>query len=97
MGCVETTSKPYDCEAGYSNWQDGWSDDKKAWCCDNEKKGCPETTPPPEASSKPYDCDAGYSNWEAGWSDDKKEWCCTNEQKGCPGEQEEAGDEEHKE
>jgi hypothetical protein len=38
------TSRPYDCEAGYSNWQAGWSDDKKAWCCDNEQKGCSGTT-----------------------------------------------------
>jgi hypothetical protein len=84
MGCAETTpppappSEPYDCNAGYSNWEAGWSPDKKEWCCSNKQMGCPET------SSKPYDCDAGYSNWEAGWSHEKKEWCCANEQKGCP-------------
>merc|ERR1712209_304688 len=40
IGCA-TTSKPYDCMAGYSNWMAGWSVAKKAWCCKNEGKGCP--------------------------------------------------------
>merc|ERR1712232_1163614 len=61
-------SEPYDCDAGYSNWEAGWSTDKKEWCCANKKMGCAA-----EAVSEPYDCDAGYSNWEAGWSPDKKE------------------------
>ena len=30
----------YDCEAGYSNWMQGWSDSKKDWCCSHEHKGC---------------------------------------------------------
>jgi len=79
----EESSKPYDCEAGYSNWEAGWSEDKKSWCCSNEQKGCPETTTPPAPPSEPYDCNAGYSNWEAGWSPDKKEWCCANKSMGC--------------
>merc|ERR1711860_39465 len=40
IGCA-TTSKPYDCMAGYANWMAGWSVAKKAWCCQNEGKGCP--------------------------------------------------------
>lgn len=71
-------SKPYDCDAGLSNWEAGWSPAKKDWCCANEApKGCPVTT------SKPYDCEAGYSNWEAGWAPEKKDWCCQNERRGC--------------
>merc|ERR1712232_1416503 len=35
-----TTSLPYDCQAGVSNWQMGWSDPKKAWCCAHGGKGC---------------------------------------------------------
>merc|ERR1711933_699609 len=31
-GCV-TSSKPYDCNAGFANWMAGWSVAKKAWCC----------------------------------------------------------------
>merc|ERR1711920_427434 len=38
-GCV-TSSKPYDCNAGFANWMAGWSVAKKAWCCSNEGKGC---------------------------------------------------------
>ncbi|CAK9014432.1 Uncharacterized protein SCF082_LOCUS12332 [Durusdinium trenchii] len=31
----------YDCNAGYSNWNSGWSSAKKSWCCSHENKGCP--------------------------------------------------------
>jgi len=31
----------YDCSAGFSNWQSGWSSDKKSWCCSNQGRGCP--------------------------------------------------------
>ena len=24
---------PFDCEAGFSKWQTGWSSSKKQWCC----------------------------------------------------------------
>mmetsp|Transcript_40508 Transcript_40508/g.101766 ORF Transcript_40508/g.101766 Transcript_40508/m.101766 type:complete len:321 (-) Transcript_40508:183-1145(-) len=40
----ETSSLPFDCSAGFSNWQKGWSVGKKSWCCQNENKGC---MPPP--------------------------------------------------
>jgi len=29
-----------DCEAGFQNWQTGWSISKKAWCCAHGGKGC---------------------------------------------------------
>jgi len=77
-----TTSLPYDCAAGFSNWQAGWSVGKKAWCCEHQHKGCPP--PPPATTSLPFDCAAGYSNWEAGWSIPKKAWCCQHQHKGCP-------------
>merc|ERR1719323_731144 len=86
---VVSTSEPYDCNAGYSNWEAGWSPDKKGWCCTNKHMGCPAgggestTTTTTGAGSEPFDCDAGYSNWQAGWSPDKKTWCCQNKQKGC--------------
>merc|ERR1712176_1471976 len=40
------TSQPgvdlYDCEAGFANWENGWSEDKKNWCCQNKQtKTCP--------------------------------------------------------
>merc|ERR1712176_1332617 len=51
---------------------------KKAWCCSNEKKGCPLT--------EDFDCGAGDWNWQNGWSEEKKTWCCQNQQRGCPGD-----------
>lgn len=65
---MTTTTLPYDCDAGYLNWQCGWSAGKKDWCCKNRQKGCPQPDP--------YDCDAGFDNWELGWSFGKKAWCC---------------------
>merc|ERR1712007_135355 len=32
-------SEAFDCEAGYSNWEAGWSSPKKTWCCANKQKG----------------------------------------------------------
>jgi hypothetical protein len=69
-----STSEPFDCEAGYSNWEAGWSNGKKVWCCENKHVAC---------SSEPFDCSAGYSNWQAGWSLAKKKWCCANKVMAC--------------
>jgi beta-glucosidase len=78
LGLSEATaSEPYDCTAGYSNWQAGWSEEKKEWCCLNKNMACQP------GRSDPYDCEAGYSNWLAGWSDGKKKWCCENKERGC--------------
>jgi cell division protein FtsB len=64
-------AKPFDCDAGLSNWEKGWSDAKKEWCCQAESKGCP------------FDCEAGVDNWENGWSPDKKEFCCEHADVAC--------------
>jgi len=72
---------PYDCNAGIENWQAGWSEPKKTWCCENTGKACP---PAPTTTSGPYDCDAGFLNWESGWSDQKKAYCCQHTSRGCP-------------
>jgi len=78
------TSLPYDCMAGFQNWQKGWSISKKAWCCTHQQKGCaPKTTTPPPTTALPYDCDAGIQNAAAGWSDAKNSYCCAKFQKGC--------------
>ena len=50
----------YDCGAGYSNWMQGWSDSKKDWCCDKEKKGCVK-----------YHC----SGTESAWGAQQSAWC----------------------
>jgi hypothetical protein len=61
----------YDCDAGYSNWAAGWSDNKKKACCQWEGKGCS------------FDCNEGFAMWESGWSPEKKKYCCYTEQRGC--------------
>eukprot|EP00441_Pelagodinium_beii_P023879 CAMPEP_0197672162 /NCGR_PEP_ID=MMETSP1338-20131121/78239_1 /TAXON_ID=43686 ORGANISM="Pelagodinium beii, Strain RCC1491" /NCGR_SAMPLE_ID=MMETSP1338 /ASSEMBLY_ACC=CAM_ASM_000754 /LENGTH=246 /DNA_ID=CAMNT_0043252191 /DNA_START=22 /DNA_END=759 /DNA_ORIENTATION=- len=76
---VKQKSKPYDCAAGFSNWQKGWSHGKIAWCCENEGVACG-----PSQTDIVFDCDAGYSNWEKGWSPRKKLWCCVHHGKACP-------------
>ena len=75
---VASTSEPFDCEAGYWNWEKGWSAAKKHWCCDFKSRGCPKVT-----TSLPFDCDAGLSNWQQGWSIPKKHWCCAHRNQGC--------------
>lgn len=40
-----TTTLPYDCDAGYSNWEDAWTGAKKVWCCTNDDRGCLDSTP----------------------------------------------------
>jgi hypothetical protein len=41
---VTTTLLPYDCDAGFANWQVGWSPAKQKWCCADSNKGCVTTT-----------------------------------------------------
>merc|ERR1712187_238233 len=89
-----TTPCPYDCAAGFSNWQKGWSEGKKAFCCSTQGKGCPPTappTPPPPpapTTSLPYDCNAGYHGCYhcliKQWSVSKLAWCCQHMGRGCP-------------
>jgi len=30
----------FDCQAGLANWEQGWSSNKKCWCCAHESQGC---------------------------------------------------------
>lgn len=85
VGCVlpapaapPTTRQPYDCSAGFGEWQHGWSPGKKKWCCHRASRGCT-----PSAASLPFDCQAGLAKWERGWSDSKKAWCCEHFGLGC--------------
>jgi len=65
----------YDCKAEYYHWEEGWSEEKKVWCCQNEGLGCP--------NQEPYDCRDEPADWEAVWTYAKKEWCCRNQGLGC--------------
>merc|ERR1712217_804211 len=87
-----TTSCPYDCNAGFSNWAKGWPIGKKQYCCRTANKGCegPPLAPPGPVgtTSLPYDCNAGYHDCYhcllKQWSVGKLAWCCQHMQRGCP-------------
>lgn len=92
---MTTSPEPYDCNAGLSNAEVGWSISKKTYCCSKYAKGCPTTAAPMPITAAPtfapvivttsagYDCAAGFSNYENGWSVGKKVFCCLQENKGC--------------
>jgi hypothetical protein len=71
---ARTTSLPYDCQAGLSNWENGWSIRKKAWCCDHQKLGCNTVTtiptipptPPPVLRGCDTQCTTGGQNLACG-------------------------------
>jgi hypothetical protein len=76
---------PYDCEKGLSNWQMGWTQDKSAWCCKHQGKGCPMASVDHDGPrEKPkHEClkDLGHSQDD--WDDEKRAWCCEHEHLGC--------------
>jgi len=72
------TGSPFDCDAGFGNWEQGWTDAKKLVCCKFKACGTQLTT-----VSEAFDCDLGFSSWQQGWSYNKKQYCCTQHQKGC--------------
>jgi beta-glucosidase len=64
-------SDPYDCEAGFNNWLAGWSDSKKAWCCEHAERGCEEQTSaaPASAASAASDGEGSFCCFAAGGLD----------------------------
>jgi len=67
----------FNCSAGFSGWQHEWSQLKKDFCCDEEKRGCEHRT------AAPFDCDAGYSDWRGVWPLSKTGYCCYHRGRGC--------------
>jgi len=43
----------FDCEAGYDNWQRGWSKEKQMWCCEADGVSCIGTMPLPGSDLLP--------------------------------------------
>jgi len=94
--CPDTTTRSpgrhdYDCQAGFENWEKGWSPEKKRWCCKLVGLACPQdaalappvppTIPPPP---DPYNCSSDFDNWIAVWSTAKQAWCCKHRGRACP-------------
>jgi len=79
---LAATTLPFACKAGLTNWEQGWSLRKKAWCCQHEQRGCPH-----EDEDLPYNCEDGYRNChrciQDRWSAKKKAWCCQHDGTGC--------------
>lgn len=48
----------FDCEAGFPNFERGWSSEKKAWCCKTKGKACP---PPPSETVVDFEVLPGIS------------------------------------
>jgi len=69
-GVGHAEGRIYDCNAGFSNWMQGWSDSKKDWCCTEKNRGCVQ-----------FHCNSGAAHM---WSHEKSSWCCSKFQKGCP-------------
>jgi len=77
FGCKKTTTtQPFDCKLGASNWRESWSQGKQAWCCLYEQVGCRGDDKPAAPQPDLYDCESGLFNWQKGWEYKKKEWCC---------------------
>merc|ERR1712039_446103 len=54
---AQKVTEAYDCEAGFWNWQNGWSEEKKGWCCQNKQKACPgDPVPSAPAPVPPQAC-----------------------------------------
>lgn len=63
---------PLACQEGAAGVA-AWSDQRRAWCCERERQGCPF-----------YDCEDGFQDWEHSWLEAKKVWCCHRSGMGCP-------------
>ncbi|CAK9020785.1 unnamed protein product [Durusdinium trenchii] len=55
----------FDCDAGYEDWQSGWSPAKTQWCCRKEGRGCMQ-----------FQCEGEAQQW----SPEESDWCCANRQ-----------------
>ncbi|CAK0885550.1 unnamed protein product, partial [Prorocentrum cordatum] len=82
-----------DCDVDLENWETAWSEEKLAWCCEHEQRGCPQapgagtgtSTSAPPGAFQGFDCAAGFDNWGMLWPKEKVGWCCKHEQRACEG------------
>merc|ERR1719296_428307 len=72
VGTGFAPASAFDCDAGLSLWETGWSLAKKDWCCKARGLACDL-----------HQCQltlADELQGADGWTDEKRTWCC--EQKG---------------
>lgn len=87
-GGAATTVAPFDCAGAGSGAEQGWAQERQAWCCRNRGTACPTAAPGGTGGepAEPWNCVAGYSSWRTSWNQAKKDWCCANFEMGCPEE-----------
>jgi len=93
-----TVQLPHDCNAGWQNWKQGWSPEKKTWCCNKVGRACPPPHPvlpippriPPARPALPVlpvtPAPPGECNIGGvdTWTEEKKANCCKMYGNGCP-------------
>lgn len=74
----------FDCLDGVENWQRGFSDAKKEWCCLNKHVACPEASDshaqPQSSATGLFDCSVDKVEQ---WPEQKQRWCCDHKAVGC--------------
>eukprot|EP00419_Tripos_fusus_P034803 CAMPEP_0172786180 /NCGR_PEP_ID=MMETSP1074-20121228/205815_1 /TAXON_ID=2916 /ORGANISM="Ceratium fusus, Strain PA161109" /LENGTH=851 /DNA_ID=CAMNT_0013623193 /DNA_START=52 /DNA_END=2607 /DNA_ORIENTATION=- len=73
--------RPHNCTAGLFHWRMTWSREKKEWCCEHERLGCPWTTT--SGSPQEFDC----QDLQVPWTESKEDWCCLHKRIRCPAQQ----------
>jgi len=61
----------YDCKIKSLDDVKGWSNNRRTWCCEEQRVLCPS------------ECDAGSEDVVKAWSSMKKQWCCEEFRVGC--------------
>mmetsp|Transcript_20995 Transcript_20995/g.48759 ORF Transcript_20995/g.48759 Transcript_20995/m.48759 type:complete len:277 (-) Transcript_20995:86-916(-) len=100
VGVTSTSTAPFDCLAGYSDWKKQWSPEKRKYCCSQKEDTCHpleklapgggDLTVGASRTALHYDCLAGLDEWKTKWIKEKQEWCfCVQDKiplsrKNCP-------------
>jgi len=73
----------FDCAAGAWNQEEGWSPEKKQWCCRNKAVGCKDRAEWERVENDLFDCKVGKGDWGEVWRLNGKKWCCDLAGAGC--------------
>jgi len=62
----------FDCRANLNSSREGWSQEKRRWCCRHSNTGCEE-----------FECFVDTEEWKTDWSEEQKTFCCKQNGLGC--------------
>merc|ERR1712187_710025 len=74
-----STTTEHDCFDSLHAYKNGWSLQKRNWCCQREHVGCVSST----TLSYYHECSIGHGPLVAEWSPAKQKWCCEQKNIGC--------------